>query len=372
MNFRSLHELAVAASLAYIPWDEASAASGAAMAAQAYGQRALSSRWASHFLQAAGGLGWQIPVAGIKPNDAAGFAANLFETAAGKLLAIRGTEVVPGSWGLLASLLPGADFGEEMRKDVLDADLDILCSSGFAAQQTLSLVNYIERLITPLGAVAPQWQFAPAENLDLRQIAAALHDGLPPAQILWQPVRDLVDATGMGLIAAGEQLQVVGHSLGGQLAAFALRLFPDVFTDAVLFNAPAVGNVWAERFVDALKSRPELGTIAAEEAQLGFSHVDVGALLMQRWNMPAPIEAAAFYHHDLELAQMLAAEHAQLVGCVVLANELAHRLGHGGPAHEGEGPSLAAALELFSLDEPTLAEVQVEVEEAVAAERTGM
>ena len=252
MNFRSLHELAVAASLAYIPWDEASAASGAAMAAQAYGQRALSSRWASHFLQAAGGLGWQIPVAGIKPNDAAGFAANLFETAAGKLLAIRGTEVVPGSWGLLASLLPGADFGEEMRKDVLDADLDILCSSGFAAQQTLSLVNYIERLITPLGAVAPQWQFAPAENLDLRQIAAALHDGLPPAQILWQPVRDLVDATGMGLIAAGEQLQVVGHSLGGQLAAFALRLFPDVFTDAVLFNAPAVGNVWAERFVDAL------------------------------------------------------------------------------------------------------------------------
>lgn len=133
-----------------------------------------------------------------------------------------------------------------------------------------------------------------------------------------------------------------------------------------------IRNTFPERFLDALKSRPELGTIAAEEAQLGFSHVDVGALLMQRWNMPAPIEAAAFYHHDLELAQMLAAEHAQLVGCVVLANELAHRLGHGGPAHEGEGPSLAAALELFSLDEPTLAEVQVEVEEAVAAERTGM
>jgi HD-like signal output (HDOD) protein len=65
----------------------------------------------------------------------------------------------------------------------------------------------------------------------------------------------------------------------------------------------------------------------AKEAELevyGFTHSDVGALLMQDWNMPPEIEAAAFFHHDVTLAASIDPEVADVVSIVALSDVLAH------------------------------------------------
>ncbi len=73
----------------------------------------------------------------------------------------------------------------------------------------------------------------------------------------------------------------------------------------------------------------DVGTCSAEQLVFGFSHSDVGSIIMQRWNMPASIEAAAFYHHDLMLCEAVANEHARLTACVALGDYLCHLKGIG-------------------------------------------
>jgi HD-like signal output (HDOD) protein len=70
----------------------------------------------------------------------------------------------------------------------------------------------------------------------------------------------------------------------------------------------------------------------AEQAAFGFSHADVGSLLSVRWKMPAPIEAAIFYHHDFAMGRSFAPEHIRLIACVILANGICHRVGFGADA----------------------------------------
>jgi HD-like signal output (HDOD) protein len=69
--------------------------------------------------------------------------------------------------------------------------------------------------------------------------------------------------------------------------------------------------------------------LLSEQQVFGFTHADVGSLLMTRWNMPPAVEHAAFHHHDLSLVQSLAPESAPLVACVALGNHLCHRTGVG-------------------------------------------
>jgi hypothetical protein len=45
--------------------------------------------------------------------------------------------------------------------------------------------------------------------------------------------------------------------------------------------------------------------------------------------MPAPIEAAIFYHHDFAMGRSFAPEHIRLIACVILANGICHRVGFG-------------------------------------------
>jgi VCBS repeat-containing protein len=56
------------------------------------------------------------------------------------------------------------------------------------------------------------------------------------------------DGIGKGGLEEGDQITVTGHSLGGPLAAVAIRLFPELLDQAVTFNAPGfdpnVGIAW--------------------------------------------------------------------------------------------------------------------------------
>ena len=63
----------------------------------------------------------------------------------------------------------------------------------------------------------------------------------------------------------------------------------------------------------------------AESVSLGFSHAEVGAWLLQKWNLPVAItEAVGFHHHPTE-SQL----NFDICGVVYLANILVHRAGIG-------------------------------------------
>ena len=126
MTLTEMHRLAVAANLAYVPWDAINASSPRALVAQALGFEQLSPRWAAEFLGDPSRLAWTIPAAGIQPNDASGFAAQIIETAEGKILAIRGTEFRADHWQAFAALVPGPRVDEQTWLDAFGADLDIL------------------------------------------------------------------------------------------------------------------------------------------------------------------------------------------------------------------------------------------------------
>jgi Ca2+-binding RTX toxin-like protein len=164
-------------------------------------------------------LNWSI--ADYHPNDDSGFSATLFANGTSKVLAIRGTEI--DSFGQTAD-------------DLLQADLGEIRLDGIAISQAVALFNYVQCLRADAGST---------NVLQLR-----LHTGLLPPASGSYAVRDPLrvdrfiwleadyDGTGLGLLGAGDRVTVTGHSLGGHLAAVALRLFPALFAEAFTFNAP--------------------------------------------------------------------------------------------------------------------------------------
>ena len=72
---------------------------------------------------------------------------------------------------------------------------------------------------------------------------------------------ETVAGAGLGKISEGDTVTLTGHSLGGHLATFALRLFPDLFDQAVTFNAPGFDpttaeglGLWAHQLTDEFLS----------------------------------------------------------------------------------------------------------------------
>lgn len=80
---------------------------------------------------------WTIPEGGYYGNDDTGFAATLFEKDGQKVLAIRGTE---GGGGAL-----------DIYQDLLISGLAQIGFIGFALSQTVSMINYIQRLSNNRG-----------------------------------------------------------------------------------------------------------------------------------------------------------------------------------------------------------------------------
>ena len=165
--------------------------------------------------------GWR--VADYQENtEDTGFSASLFtkEATHEKVLAIRGTE----------------PSGIEIFQDVIRADLAEIGFVGMALSQAVSLFNYIQKLKSKGGNVL---------SLELK-ISTTSSLGQPPANVetitvkpgikIW--LKPHYNTTGLGLISKDDNLTITGHSLGGHLAAFAERMFPDLFDQTITFNAP--------------------------------------------------------------------------------------------------------------------------------------
>lgn len=186
-------------------------------------------------------------IASHRPNTEHGFSATLFQSndaSSQYVLAIRGTE--PGLLDLV--LTDGGD----------------LVRDGLALDQIVDLYNYWKQLTAPEGTI---YQVAVYETLTAETIAynAAVMAGPlglpyiaslrartdividePTGQVLKVQFVDsnviYSDSRSQGLGINPDSVTVVGHSLGGHLAAAFSRLFPTATTEALMINGAGFGD----------------------------------------------------------------------------------------------------------------------------------
>jgi len=180
-------------------------------------------------------------------NDPFGFSATLFQDKQGDFtLAIRGTEpttladitysiVEIGTWGL-------------------------------AAHQIVSLYNYFQRLITPVGE--------PVRQLVLEDLLLRPDDGRPyievPGRYLALDYYDADNAIGILADSPDVKLNVTGHSSGGHLAQALSRLFPARVDAVYAHNTAGFYPTNADAFFEMID--PNVGNFDANRIFNVFSY----------------------------------------------------------------------------------------------------
>lgn len=249
MNIKDIYELSWFSNMAYVGWNDVNSLNKDRMILEA------GSDDAQRIPLALGGQifvrdNWE--VTDIHPNDENGFAGNVFDNGDKTILAIRGTEID-------ASLLPPS-IGDQTFLDLLDADIQQIGLVGLAIDQCVSLFNYVQCLqadasdnhvlqLTLHTESVMVGADAPTDRPFIKVYHPSSNPILPGTdEFYW--LEPSHDGTGLGVLSAGEHLTVTGHSLGGHLAALAVRLFPGLFDQAVTFNAPGFDPVTSEALTD--------------------------------------------------------------------------------------------------------------------------
>jgi Ca2+-binding RTX toxin-like protein len=146
-----------------------------------------------------------------------GFSGTVFQDASGQIyMAIRGTE------GLSATNDWSTNFAD------IGAD-------GIAIDQAISMYNWYQRLIAPVGSTVPQYIYH-------KEITTGTGQGQEIVTPAWLEETSIdVTATGEnaggGLVGASN-VAVTGHSLGGHLAMIMSRIAPNLVTSTLTYNAP--------------------------------------------------------------------------------------------------------------------------------------
>ncbi|MSQ68323.1 MAG: hypothetical protein EXR83_09040 [Gammaproteobacteria bacterium] len=261
MKFNQLFKYAIAANLSYAFWPQRQPLSAADLAAAALDAQLISPAWAARVFN---DWGWKVPAAGIAPNDATGFAANLLVTPDEQILTIRGTEFSDSALDIVRALLPGQQLSEASILDFFGADLVDIGGLGLALGQATSLLNYVLRTAAPSGSSVPQYVLQRASAFELlpspvpsgRVSLSFSEPGAAPLRhYFWF---DAHPTSGLGLLGPDLPVTVTGHSLGGHLAVLALRVFPQVFAQGVAFNAPGFDRIGSAQLTDAFVARAAL------------------------------------------------------------------------------------------------------------------
>lgn len=182
---------------------------------------------------------WQIPEGGYYTEHETGFAATLFDNGTEKVLAIRGTEL----------------GGAQTYLDAVQADLIQLGFYGFALEQTVSMMNYIMRLSTPVDEYAKQFRITLSSEAEgeLSGIPIPVDDKTLYLNIDVITEENGLGFSGLGLLDAADQVTVVGHSLGGHLSAMAARLFPGMIDQSYTFNSPGFDPEYSTELMAVLE-----------------------------------------------------------------------------------------------------------------------
>lgn len=138
-----------------------------------------------------------------------------------------------------------------------------------------------------------------------------------------------------------------------------------LFTAGLLHDVGKVilDQVLAESFNQVLDhlARNPMPFDQAERQILGFSHAEVGAMIMQHWQFPAEIAAVARYHHDPAAYDGAEPQTRRLIDLVHLADclvlSLGIGLGHDGLLYQLDG----ALVEQYGLGAENLDQISAQV-----------
>ena len=178
--------------------------------------------------------------------------------------------------------------------------------------------------------------------------------------LLSAAVFDMFRISGTGFDLPGLWTHSVTTATAAKLLAKRAR-YPQsekAFTAALMHD---MGKIILARFIPQglaeivhTVQAEQLAMYDAEKKVLGLSHPALGAWVLGRWGLPAPIvEAVEFHHHPTRAQNAF-----DLAGIVYLANILAHRSGIG---YSGDGMMREMdpmVLEYFNLNEAVLVDLQ--------------
>lgn len=186
-------------------------------------------------------------------NDPSGFSATIFTDPSGRYyFAIRGSN--------------GDPLNPDFWKDWFSTNIGDVGLDGIAVKQGLALFNYLQRLLTPAGQLAPQFEILPPDNN-------------PNTGYFGQST---ASGTGLGYLVNVSGLTVAGHSLGGHLAMIMSRLVPGMALSVYTYNAPGFDHfntgLSSRGFFDSLRAAgtdPVTGAIGTNWSPGIMSHLDV-------------------------------------------------------------------------------------------------
>lgn len=146
----------------------------------------------------------------------------------------------------------------------------------------------------------------------------------------------------------------VDKDIPGREEGFVAGLMHDV--GRVVMN-----NSERDRFAQAQNLAKDLGIteVEAEQQVFGFTHCDVGSILVQRWGLSEHLEKAVFLHHEPDLASALAPESELLVYATTLSDQICYLLGYAqtaGAAPDGLDPEVLGVLGYEEAEVPELLE----------------
>ncbi len=129
------------------------------------------------------------------------------------------------------------------------------------------------------------------------------------------------------------------HSMGAAIAAHLITTQKRMdgrdhaFVTGLMHDVGKVvmNNESPDKFRQVLDliEQEQIASVDAENKIFSFSHTDVGALLIQNWKLSKELECAVFLHHDLDLAETVAAEHVTSIRVTHVADLVTHILGLG-------------------------------------------
>lgn len=242
-----------------------------------------------------------------------GFSAAVFQDkqTGEKVFALRGTEFDRGL--------------NQIGTDLVVADVLGIGASGYANLQAVEMYRYWKKLTTVGG------QNVSYTDSELLTLFALKLGPVAGAVVLTTPVGQAAGLAGFSafkagfagdvgidtgvpgqsVIAAGEKVNVTGHSLGGHLALLFARLFPDRVDEVVTLNAPTFfsqGDVYLNSlgFPSTVNSRiARLEADGDGVSELG--NVDPGtAIRIAQENNPGPIAAISSNHSSVNGVDALA------------------------------------------------------------------
>lgn len=150
------------------------------------------------------------------------------------------------------------------------------------------------------------------------------------------------------------------HSVACAIAAQQVADFKDVpgkeeaFVAGLMHDVGKVvmNNSERDRFMKSCELRKDRGMtdIEAEQEVFGFTHADVGSLLVKRWGLSEALQHAVFLHHEPDLAHSLASGFEPMVYVTHVADQICYRLGHGvKPAGDDEDTVDLEALDVLGI-----------------------